>query len=230
MSSSSSATFIPALKANLPVEAEEVSKSSYYLFYFDNNVHKKYNAYDIEEVHQALNDQFELALTKKGVKLNDLTWNRQFFKDDISRTHVTVSVSFIHFHRDPKGPERKWMKLIKHATISKRSSSVSTEMVEEEFPKQIPYFYDNNHKDIHYASSLEDILTKYQSHMFLSMPEFGSEQDLHMNVFNEVDNEDRDHVMSECVFTYFAPYERKWIRLTRRTAYRVRSPVLSVKL
>lgn len=228
--SSSSAHFIPAANASLPAEAEDVSKSSYYLFYFDNYVHKKYNAYEVEEVHQALNDQFELALTKKGVKLNDLTWNHQFFKDDISRIHVTVSVSFIHFHRDPKGPERKWMKLIKHATISKRSSSVSTEIVEEEFPKQIPYFYDNNHKDIRYASSLEDIMEKYQSHMFLSMPKFDSEQELHNSVFYEVDNDERDRVMSECVFTYFAPYERKWIRLTRRTAYRVRSAVLSIKI
>lgn len=204
--------------------------SAYYLFYFNNNVQKKYTANEVEEVHQALNEQFDFAVSKKGVKLNDPTWNYRFFNDESSKIYVNVSVSFIHFHRDPKGPERKWMKLTKFATISKKTFCVKTHLVEEEFPKQIPYFYDNNQKDIHYASSLEDLLRIYQSHMFVSMPAFSSEQDLHMSVFNEVDNEDRDSVMSEWAFTYFAPYERKWVRLTRKLAYRVRSPTLSIKL
>jgi hypothetical protein len=214
----SSSALVPAAEA-----------SAYYLFYFNNNVQKKHTAYEVEEVYQALNEQFDQAVSKKGVKLNDPTWNYRFFKDDVSKICVSVSVSYIHFHRDPKGPERKWMKLTKFATISKKTFCVRTEMVEEEFPKQIPYFFDNNQKDIKYANSLDAILNAYQSHMFLSMPNFGSEQDLHMNVFNEVDNDDRDRVMSEWAFTYFAPYERKWIRLTRKVAYRIRSPVLSMK-
>lgn len=233
MTESSSSAFVPAIEA-VSLQADEFSKAvvpsaQYYLFYFDNNVHKKYTAHKQEEVNQALNEHFEFTLCKKGVKLNDPTWNYHFFNDDISKIYVNVSVSFIYFHRDPKGPERKWMKLSKFATVSKKSFCVSTEMLEEAFPNKIPYFYDNNQKDIQYASSLEDILKMYQSYMFLSMPEFGSEQDFHMSVFNEVDNENRDRIMSEWAFTYFAPYERKWVRLTRKLAYRVRSPTLSVK-
>lgn len=221
------------LSSREPFSEEAISQplpAAYYLYYFDNNMHKRFTAASVEELHQALNEQFDLVLCKKGVKVNDPTWNYNFFTNENDKIFANVSVSFTNFHRDPKGPERKWMKITKTASISKTAFSVSTEVVEEEFPKQIPYFFDNNQKDIKYANSLEAILEAYQTHLMLSMHDFSKEEEAHNNVFYEMDNEDRDRVMSEWAFTYFAPYERKWVRLTRKVSYRVRSPPVSIKM
>lgn len=187
-----------------------------FICYFDSAVNNKFKANTLNEIYETLNSYFERKLEKLNINASDPTWNLRFFKREDEKLYITHCIHYFCTEN------RVWTKVTKFANASKKCFRTSVEVEEEPFPTEIPFFFNDNINETLYAKSMEDLQNAYQSHMFLNMPEYGSEHEYTTALFHGLTMGDK--TMSNWSMTFFSPFERKWVKITRCLGYRVRNP------